>query len=446
MKKIRIGSGAGYGGDRLEPAIHLMQKGNLDYIGFECLAERTIALAQEQRRIDPDKGYNHLLVHRMEQVIPLAYKNKIKVITNMGAANPEKAMDIIADLAKKAGAYGMKIAAVMGDDVLDIVNRQHNLIILETGNPLNSIKDKIISANAYLGALPIVEALENGADIIVTGRVADPSLFLAPMIYEFGWGMDDFVKLGKGTLIGHLLECAGQVCGGYFADPGAKDVPDLWNLGFPIVEVDESGDGFLTKLEGTGGEVTTATCTEQMLYEIHDPARYFTPDCVADFSQVEFKEKGKDKIAFTGANGHRATDTFKVSVGYRNGFLGEGEISYGGINCLKRAKLALEIIRRRLEGKDLSELRFEVIGINAINPFGTSIHEMEPSEVRIRVAGKSGSTAVASQIGLEVEALYTNGPAGGGGASQKVSELLSIASVLLLKSEVTTKNFYQTIA
>ena len=381
----------------------------------------------------------------MEQVIPLAYKNKIKVITNMGAANPEKAAEIIADLAKKAGSHGMKIAAVIGDDVLAQVMNQENLMILETGLPLSSIKENIVSANAYLGALPIVEALQNGADIIVTGRVADPSLFLAPMIFEFGWSMDDFVKLGKGTLIGHLLECAGQVCGGYFADPGIKDVPDLWNLGFPLVEVDESGDGFVSKLPDSGGLVSTATCTEQMLYEIHDPERYFTSDCVADFSKVEFQELEKDIVAFKGASGNEATTTYKVSVGYRNGYLGEGEISYGGANCLKRAELAIEIIKKRLEGKELYDLRFDLIGVNSINPISSSNQVGDPSEVRVRVAGKSSLAAIAKQIGLEVEALYTNGPAGGGGASQNLIEQISIASVLLPKSEVKTNIIYQTI-
>ncbi|EAZ79731.2 acyclic terpene utilization AtuA family protein [Algoriphagus machipongonensis] len=445
MKKIRIGSGAGYGGDRLEPALELMEKGKLDYIGFECLAERTIAIAQEQKRIDPDKGYNHLLNYRMEKVIPLAYKNKIKVITNMGAANPEKAAKIIAELAKQAGAKGMKIAAVFGDDVLEQIKGQDDLLILETGQPLSSIKENIVSANAYLGALPIVEALQNGADIIVTGRVADPSLFLAPLIYEFDWSLEDYVKLGKGTLIGHLLECAAQVCGGYFADPGVKDVPELWNVGFPFVEVNESGDGFVSKIPGSGGVVNTATCTEQMLYEIHDPKKYFTPDCTADFSKVEFQELGKDKVAFIGGTGNQATETYKVSVGYRNGFLGEGEISYGGVNCLKRAELAIEILQKRLVSKELSDLRFEMIGVNSLNTITQSSVIAEPSEIRIRVAGKSINASEARKIGLEVEALYTNGPAGGGGATQKLSELISIASVLMPKKEVKTKIIYQTI-
>ena len=445
MKKIRIGSGAGYGGDRLEPALELMEKGNLDYIGFECLAERTIAIAQDERRKDPSKGYNHLLTYRMEQVIPLAFKKKIKVITNMGAANPEKAAEIMADLAEIAGVHGMKIAAVTGDDVLEQIKNQDDLIILETGQPLSSIKERIVSANAYLGALSIVEALENGADIIVTGRVADPSLFLAAMIYEFGWSTEDFKKIGKGTLIGHLLECAAQVCGGYFADPGAKDVPELWNVGFPLVEVDGSGDGFVSKIPESGGLLNTATCIEQMLYEIHDPEKYFTPDCTADFSKVEFQELEKDKVAFKGASGNKATDTYKVSVGYKNGFLGEGEISYGGVNCFKRAELAIEILQKRLSSKEFSDLRLEMIGVNAIDPLNHSNVTSEASEVRVRIAGKSQNASEARKIGLEVEALYTNGPAGGGGATQKMSELISIASVLLPKKEVKTKIIYRTV-
>ena len=259
MKKIRIGSGAGYGGDRLEPAITLMKEGLLDYIVFECLAERTIALAQKEKKNNPNKGYNDLLEYRMEEVLPLAHKHKIKVITNMGAANPVQAMLVTGEIAKRKGLRGMKMAAVLGDDVLGAVKKLGHLKIMESGEPLATLETKIISANAYLGSAGIVEALKNEADIIITGRVADPSLFLAPMIYEFDWNMNDFEKLGKGTLIGHLLECAGQVSGGYFADLHKKLVPELWNLGFPFTEVHEQGEGFISKVDGTGGLINTAT-------------------------------------------------------------------------------------------------------------------------------------------------------------------------------------------
>ncbi|MBK8389534.1 MAG: DUF1446 domain-containing protein [Saprospiraceae bacterium] len=431
MKKIRIGSGAGYGGDRLEPALLLMQEGELDYIAFECLAERTIALAQKEKQRNPEKGYNHLLEYRMEKVLPLASKHKIKVITNMGAANPIQAMKVTGEIAKKLGISGLKIAAVCGDDVLHILNENTHLNILENGEPLSIISNKMISANAYLGTAGIVEALHNGADIIITGRVADPSLFLAPMIYEFGWEMDDYAKLGKGTLVGHLLECAGQICGGYFADLQQKQVPNLWDIGFPFAEVDEHGEGYISKVKGTGGLINRATCTEQLLYEIHDPAQYLTPDCVADFSKVDFELLGPDKVKFENASGAAPTDFYKVSVGYANGFYGEGQISYGGNDCVNRAKLAGEIVKERLKHLNCVDFRIDLIGLNSINPFQTGNQDI--SEVRLRVSARTDTFAMAQLIGQEVETLYTNGPAGGGGATKQTEEVISVLSVLLPK-------------
>ena len=445
-KKIRIGSGAGYGGDRLEPALTLLEHGKLDYIGFECLAERTIALAQKEKQHDTSRGYNPLLEYRMEKVLPLAYKNKAKVITNMGAANPKSAMQVVGNMATDLGLTGMKIAAVLGDDIFPAIDQYLDYPILETGEPLSSLSGKILSANAYLGIQPIVQALDEGADIIITGRVADPALFLAPLLYEFGWSLTDYDKLGKGTLLGHLLECAGQISGGYFADPDKKDVPDLWDLGFPYAEVDASGEGFISKVEGTGGLISPATCTEQLLYEIHDPARYLTPDCVADFSRVMFSDAGKNKVAFQGATGTTATNTYKVSVGYQNGYFGGGEISYGGPNCVERVRLAAEVVRRRLEMQqiDAEDLRFDLIGINSVSPLQTS-STVEVSEVRLRVAGRTQNRADAQKIANEVEALYTNGPAGGGGATKLVEEVISVASILVPKAAISTNVIYQQI-
>ncbi|MFX0555896.1 acyclic terpene utilization AtuA family protein [Maribacter sp. CXY002] len=443
MKKIRIGSGAGYAGDRLEPALDLMELGNLDYICFEGLAERTIALAQKTKKTDPNKGYNDLLLYRMEKVLPLAHKNKIKVITNMGAANPESAMEEITVLAKQMGLNNLKIAAVLGDDISFTILDYLDHTVLETNQPLSHIEKDIISANAYLGCDGIVDALKNNADIIITGRVADPSLFLAPMMYEFGWKHSDWEKKGIGTLIGHLLECAGQVTGGYYADPGIKEVPKLWNLGFPYVEVNEKGEGFITKLKNAGGMVTTATCTEQLLYEIHDPENYITPDCVADFSEVKFREIENNKVAFSGATGKSATTSYKVSVGYQNGFIGEGQISYGGPNCIARALLAKEIVEKRL-GKlpfSISELRCDLIGINSLFDKGEMPSKI--NEVRLRVAGKTASKGEAQFLANEVETLYTNGPYGGGGATKKVDEIISIASVLLPKEDFKIKVLYK---
>lgn len=445
MKKIRIGSGAGYAGDRIEPAVSLLESGELHYIGFECLAERTIALAQKQRLQDPSKGYNHLLEYRMEKILPLAYKNKVKVITNMGAANPEGAMKVIAEMAGKMGLKGMKIAAVLGDNLYPQIAKYQDFPIIESGHRLSSLGKNIISANAYLGINPILEALKEQADIIITGRVADPSLFLAPLVHEFGWSLADSEKLGKGTLIGHLLECAGQISGGYFAEPGKKEVPDLWNLGFPFIEVDESGNGIISKVPGTGGVINTATCTEQMLYEIHDPARYLTPDCTADFSRVTFHSVGENQVSFQGADGFSASDTYKVSVGYRNGFSGKGEISYGGQNCREKALLASEIIKQRLGQLKLAieDLRIDLIGINSLFPGSTPSTKL--NEVRLRVEGRTKTKAEAGIIANEVEALYTNGPAGGGGATKQLEELVSVASILVPKTDIQTKLIYQKI-
>lgn len=442
MKKLRIGSGAGYAGDRLEPALELVEKGKLDYICFEGLAERTIAIAQKTKKANAKLGYNELLLYRMEKVLPLAYKNKTKVITNMGAANPIEAIKEIAKLAKILELKNIKIAAVIGDDISDRIQKYLQFPILETGLPLASVQEHILSANAYLGCEGIVEALENDADIIVTGRVADPSLFLAPMVYEFGWKKDQTQLMGVGTLVGHLLECAGQVTGGYFADPGKKEVPDLWNLGFPYVEIDENGNGFISKLEDSGGMVTPATCTEQLLYEIHDPKNYITPDCIADFSGITFDQSAKDQVTFNGADAKLATNTFKVSVGYKNGFIGEGEISYGGANCLRRALLAKQVVEKRLGLLPfaISDLRLEIIGINSL--LAKNANTTNPTEVRLRVAGKTVLKEQAQHIANEVETLYTNGPSGGGGATKKVSELLSIASILVPKSDISVNIEY----
>jgi len=251
MLTIRIGAGAGFAGDRIEPAVELARHGRLDYLVFECLAERTIALAQQARLADPSKGYDALLEQRMLAVLAACRENGTRIVTNMGAANPLAAAERVRDIARRLGLAGLKVAAVTGDDVLEAI-RGSDLALLE-GGALADLGNRIVSANAYIGAAPIAEALAAGADVVVTGRAADPALFLGPLIHSFGWAADDWGKLGKGVLVGHLLECAGQITGGYFADPGVKDVAGLARLGFPIGEVSENGDLIVTKLEGTGG-------------------------------------------------------------------------------------------------------------------------------------------------------------------------------------------------
>lgn len=432
MKSIRLGAGAGYAGDRIEPAVELAEHGALDYLVFECLAERTIALAQQARLRDPASGYDPLLEARMRAVLEPCRRNGTRIVTNMGAANPLAAAEKTRAIARDLGLTGLKVAAVIGDDVLEAVGAG-DYRILETGGRVGDLGNRVISANAYLGAGPIVEALARGADVVVTGRVGDPALFLAPLIHAFGWADDDWDRLGRGTLAGHLLECAGQVTGGYFADPGVKDVAGLARLGFPVGIVTQDGDIEITKVPGSGGQVTLATCKEQLLYEVHDPARYLQPDVVADFSGVAMEEVGPDRVRVTGGRGTPATGLLKVSVGVIDSYIGEGQISYAGPGAAARGRLALDIVRERLSltGVTASELRFDLIGVDSLHGPARAAGAPEPYEVRIRVAGRCDSLGEAARIGNEVETLYTNGPAGGGGAWKSAREVVGVVSVLV---------------
>jgi Acyclic terpene utilisation family protein AtuA len=443
MKTIRIGAGAGFSGDRIEPAIELAERGELDYLAFECLAERTIALAQLQKLTDPASGYDLLLAERMRRVLPIAIKNGVKIITNMGAANPMAAGQRVAAIANELGLSGVKIAVVLGDDVTESL-RGSNLALMETGEPIAKLGSRLVSANAYLGVSGIVEALANGANVVITGRAADPALFLAPLVHEFGWAMDDWERLGRGTLAGHLLECAGQITGGYFADPGKKDIAGLARLGFPIGEIDESGAVTITKLSDTGGAVTLATCKEQLLYEVHDPVRYLQPDVVADFSGVAMRATGPDRVALSGARGSERTGKLKVSVGYRDGFIGEGQISYAGPGAAARGQLALDIARERMAiiGVTASKWRYDLIGVNALYGERGDVVNSEPNEVRVRVVGRTASRSEAERIGNEVETLYCNGPAGGGGVSKSARENIGVGSVLIDESVAKTTVSY----
>jgi hypothetical protein len=429
---IRIGTGAGFSGDRIEPALELAEKGNLDYLVFECLAERTIALAQQARRLDPARGYDLLLEARMRAVLPACRKQGIRIITNMGAANPRAAAQKTCEVARSLGISGLRVAAVTGDDVLTEI-QAGDYRIDETGAPVLSLRDRLVSANAYLGAGPIVEALEQDAFVVITGRAADPALFLAPQIHAFGWAMDDWEHLGRGTLAGHLLECAGQITGGYFADPGYKDVPDLARLGFPIGEIDADGALIVSKVEGSGGLVSAATCKEQLLYEVHDPASYIQPDVIADFSKVSITELGPNRVRVTGASGRAATGRLKVSVGYIDSYIGEGCISYAGAGAEARGRLAVDIIGERLKlgGVQCREIRGDLIGVDSILGTEFSGGDGPPRDVRVRYAARTDTLEEAVRIGNEVESLYLNGPAGGGGVSKSAREIVGIVSTLV---------------
>ncbi len=426
---LRIGAGAGFAGDRIEPALELVEQGALDFLVFECLAERTIALAQAERRTDLDHGFDPMLRERMRRVLPAAQAQGVRIVTNAGAANPVGAARAVVQLAAELGLAPPKVAAVTGDDVLQqILAREYPL----TDRP-GSTADlaEIISANAYLGAAPIVEALDAGADIVITGRVGDPALFVAPLVHSFGWSLDDAALIGRATIIGHLLECAGQLTGGYFADGDRKKVAGLARLGFPLAEVSADARVVLTKVAGSGGALSIACCKEQLLYEILDPGAYHQAEVIADLTTVSFEEVGPDRIAVHGGGGAAPSGLLKVSIGYADGFVGEGQISYAGPGAVVRARMAIEIIRERLAmiGAQVNELRCDLIGIDAVDV--TSRGGNEPREVRVRIAGRADSETEAARIGAEVEALYTNGPSGGGGATRTVRPVVAVASTLI---------------
>ena len=431
--KIRIGCGAGFSGDRLDPSIVLVERGDLNYLVLECLAERTIALAQKRKLQDPSKGYDPLLERRIESLIDLLVSRDVCLITNMGAANPVAAAEKVVEIAKSRKVK-IKVAAITGDDVFDRID--FSVRSMETNQPISSA-GKPVSANAYLGADGIIEALKAGANVIITGRVADPSLFIAPMMHEFGWALDDFDLLGKGTVIGHLMECAGHITGGYFADPGKKDVPDMAHLGHPFVDVYRDGSGVISKPEDTGGIINLLTAKEQLLYEVVNPFEYYTPDVIADFTSVHLNQIGPNVVKVEGGSGKERPATFKVSVGYHAFYLGEGEITYGGHNALGRAKLAGDIIRERLRA-EFPDVRVDLIGHSSIH--GQEISAASsPYEVRVRVVGTSPSPAKAALVGEDVEALYTNGPGGGGGVRKSVTEVIGIVSTLISREKATHK-------
>ena len=450
MKKIRIASGAGYAGDRIEPAIDVMKNGNIDYIAFECLAERTIAIAQAEKLKNPDKGYNNLLEDRFNEILPICKEKNIKIITNMGAANPIAAIKKIKEIALNKNIKGLKLAAVIGDDISDKLDKYKENKILEFDKKVFDISESIVSANVYLGAEGIVEALENKADIIVTGRCSDPSLFLGPLMYEFGWNKNDKDMIAKGIMIGHLLECGAQVSGGYYSTPTRDEVEDLWNVGFPIAEVSENGDVIITKTNTTSGKVTTDTCKEQLIYEIHNPKEYMTPDGIADFTTISLKEIEKNKVFLTGATGKEKPATLKVSMGYKDCFIAEAAISYGGSLAFEKAKEAKKVIEKRLEARKISfeEIRFDFIGFNSLyeNSISNKIRKSNDySEVRLRVAARTKTRDLAKKIVDEVETLYTNGPSGGGGVSKAIEEVVSICSIFVPREDINVDVVYEEV-
>jgi hypothetical protein len=431
---FRVGTGAGFSADRLEPAVELVEKGRLDVIVFECIGERTLAFGHRDRMADPAAGYNPLLERRMRAVLPLCAAHGTRLVTNMGVANPSGAAERTAEVARGLGLGSLRIAALEGDDVSALIGKETPL---ESGITVAEVGRRLVGANAYLGADAILPALEAGADVVITGRVADPSLFLAPLRYAFGWAEDDWQSLGAGTLVGHLMECAAQITGGYFADPGYKDVPDLARVGFPIAEVAADGSAVITKLEDAGGLVSERTVKEQLLYEVHDPAAYVTPDVVADFSRVQIREQAKDRVEVTGAAGRGRPDRLKVTVAFDGGLLAEAGISYAGPGASERAELAGTAVKQRMVGLHgcNGPLRLDLIGVGALH--GTArTYPSEAQDVRLRAALRASSREEAELLLWEVESLLCCGPAGGGGYRGRITPSVVTQSAYLERDKV----------
>lgn len=441
--RMLIGAGAGYSGDRLDAPLAVVRdlraSGERSAIIFETLGERTLALAQLRRREDPPIGYEPRLAALVAPVLKDCIDGNITIVGNFGAANPCAAAQVIARLAQDTGARA-SIGIVTGDDML----AGDGLDVLRACCEDLPDETKLVSANAYLGAAPIVDALGAGANVVVTGRVADPSLVLGPLIHAFGWPFDDWVKLGRGSMAGHLLECGAQVTGGYYADPGFKDVPTPETTGYPIAEIDANGGVVIGKASG-GGLVDRHTVTEQLLYEMHDPAAYLTPDVVADISGASLIELGNDRVRIEGVTGHARPERLKVTVCYDGGWLGEGEISYYGPNALARTRLAAEIVRRR--SPQGIRIRCDAIGVLSVlgdddgRAWGHIDDFADPGseDVRLRVAFAADNRALVERGLAEVEALYCAGPAGGGGIRTALRPRIAAMSCFVPRDAVRTQ-------
>ena len=440
---LHIGCAAGFSGDRTDAALPVVQalvaSGQPSVLIFETLAERTLALAQLARRADPQAGYEPLLDELLRPVLGLCLQHGVRVVSNFGAANPAGAARRIQALAAELGLRAPRVAVVLGDDLSGPQHR--SLLAAALGEALP--QEPLVSANAYIGAVPIAQALQDGADVVVCGRVADPSLVLGPALAHFGWALDDWDRLARATMAGHLLECGAQVTGGYFADPGFKDVEGMDRLGYPIAEIDADGHCTITKPAGTGGCIDERTVKEQLLYELHDPAAYCTPDVVADITDATVRQVGPDAVRLEGVRGHPRPPTLKVNACFESGWFAEGEISYAGARAEARAQLAAQVLRDRLSA--VGTPRFDLIGVTSVWGDDASqwLEQRVPGaarDVRLRAAMEHHDHASAQRLVREVMALYTCGPAGGGGVRTAMRPRLGMRSCYVPREAVPVRH------
>ncbi|WP_064574488.1 acyclic terpene utilization AtuA family protein [Cupriavidus gilardii] len=447
VSPLSIGSGAGFSGDRIDAALPvvrtLIADGGPAALIFETLAERTLALAHLARRADPERGYEPLLDALLSPVLGLCVAHGIPIIGNFGAANPHGAARRVQALAAELGLPRPRVAVVEGDDLSGEAGRTLLSGILGQAFP----ERRFVCANAYIGAQGIADALAAGAQVVVCGRVADPALAVGPAMAHFNWSWQDWDRLARATMAGHLLECGAQVTGGYFADPGIKDVPDVHALGYPIVRLDSDGGIEVGKAAGTGGCVDLRTVKEQLLYEVHDPAAYLTPDVVADIGAVTVEQLGPDRVAVRNIRGHARPEQLKANLFHEGGWIAEGEISYAGPNAAARARLAGDIVRKRMAMLGHAvPVRLDLIGVLSVlaDDGGAWLAASQPNEthsqdVRLRAALAHEDKAVAEALLREVNALYCCGPAGGGGVRTALRPRLNAMSCLVPREAVSPR-------
>jgi hypothetical protein len=442
---IRIASGQGFWGDLPSAPINQVKKGPIDYLVMDYLAEVTMSIMQKQRMRNPEWGYARDIVQVVEQILPEITNEGIKVITNAGGVNPNAAKDEILRVAREHGFNGLKVAVVDNDDILpiidDLIADGHPLKNMENGEPISSVKDQLLSANIYFGCRPIVEALQKGADVIITGRVTDTGLTLAPMVYEFGWDFEDFDKMAVGTIAGHIIECGAQVSGGNFTDWEA--VEDFTDIGFPIIEAYPDGTFFVTKHEGTGGLVNEMTVKEQLLYEIGDPSSYITPDVIADFTTIHLQGEGENRVKVFGIKGKPDTPTYKVSASYNDGYKLSATLVYSWPDALRKAEKGAQILEDRAKALGLSfdEFHREFVGFNGTTekPLQPEAYEQDFDEIQMRISVSGQKKEDLNRFGMEIAPLILTGPSGVtgfAGGRPKASEIVAYWPALLYKEAV----------
>lgn len=447
--RVLVANGQGFWGDSILGPVRLVREGPLDYLTLDYLAEVTMSILQKQKLRRPETGYATDFVTMLDRLLPEIVEKGVKVIANAGGVNPRACVDACIDVAKKHGIEGLAIACVEGDDVLssldELMARGEELRNMDTDAPLSTIRDKITSANVYLGAAPIVEALAQGAQIVVGGRISDPSLVMAPLIHEFGWSMDDWDKLASATVAGHILECGAQCTGGNFTD--WRRIADLARVGYPVVEAYPDGSFVVTKHEGTGGAVDLETVKSQLVYEMGDPKRYIGPDVVADFTSIEISQEGRDRVKISGVRGAPATDTFKISISWENGYKAVGQLTVAGPDAVEKARLCANIVFERLamDGVqfDPEQITVEFVGTNVCHA-GIASAPAEPAEVVLRIGVRGHDKAALDRFGREIVPLVTSGPpgvTGFAGGRPKAQEVIDYWPALIGKGRIqaTTK-------